>query len=1146
VDEAWTGTNVFANTLGTSYPAPMATEYLVTGKLDCSALSTVYLRFWRWLEIADSTLATVEVSNDGSSWTTIWETDGVSYFWDDQWVECVYDISSVAAGQATVYVRWGIGASSTCSCAGWAIDDVEIWDGVPEAPVFPQTIYFFPLDSDPGWTTEGDWAFGIPAGVGGDPASPYSGLNVYGYNLSGAYPNDMPAYSLTTTPLNCTGFKDVTVSFQRWLGVERDVYDQALFQVSNDGSSWTTVWENDSSDLQDLSWVPVQYDISAVADGQPTVYLRWVMGPSDFMVTYSGWNIDDVRITGLPATEILAWVPYSDLGTEWPNTIAALDSQYTDYNLTETTTTDPATLESQLRGKHVFLVPEQESGTSADLLATGEAFSDVLRDFVTGGGTLVVTGEQQNWNGFLFGTGLMDPVYAAVYWSGEALPVYQPSHPLAEGLGATVTGVDATAAFSITYPGAAVVVGDGYGNAVVAARRIGAGAVVMMGFDYWSWDASAAQLLANAVRYPRRSTEVLLYDNNDPVLHVAKEALNRLDLPFTTCNDDTLDSELSSQFWNAAVVDCPNTKPTSGWAGLIGYINTDLGHVLLSTWNLVGETVLCDAFDAAAVEDVDGPVAIYDWNLGPPVFDFSQSVPSPLAGWQDVYWISDRTRLNATADGLALAGYAASPTADEAAIVMGNEARTLLDGFLWDDRDQDADGDGLQDVVEVVMNQIGMGVAVPMPNFSASATSGYSPLEVQFTDETRGNVQCRCWDFGDGTTSGPGDPADMVHTYAAPGLYTVSLGASNRNGLDWERKVDYIAVDVVPPPPVADFGATPTAGNAPLNVTFTDESTGVVSSWAWEFGDTGTSTLQDPTHVYASAGEYTVTLTVTGPGGSDPETKLNYITVGTGATANFSGTPTEGVTALTVAFTDLSTGDVLGWSWSFGDGGTSTVQNPSHEYTEPGKYTVTLVASDSYGSDSETKTKYIKVGFPDTPPDSFWAFDEVLDCVDAGVVAGYDDGLYHPDIQIDRALMATYTARALAGGDSSVPDGPPTPTFPDVDTGFWAYKYVEYAVSHHVVQGYDDGYYHPEILLDRGQMAVFIARSVAGDDASVPDGPATATFPDVDTGFWSYKHIEYCVDQGIVGGYPDGNYWPALPVTRDQMAVYVARALPLL
>ena len=81
------------------------------------------------------------------------------------------------------------------------------------------------------------------------------------------------------------------------------------------------------------------------------------------------------------------------------------------------------------------------------------------------------------------------------------------------------------------------------------------------------------------------------------------------------------------------------------------------------------------------------------------------------------------------------------------------------------------------------------------------------------------------------------------------------------------------------PAPVANFTADTVRGPLPLSVNFSDQSTGSINSWAWSFGDGGSSTAQDPSHTYSSSGTYTVSLTVTGPGGSDTETKPDYITV---------------------------------------------------------------------------------------------------------------------------------------------------------------------------------------------------------------------------------------------------------------------------
>jgi hypothetical protein len=87
------------------------------------------------------------------------------------------------------------------------------------------------------------------------------------------------------------------LKFRRWLGVEQSIYDHAYLRISTDGSDRTTIWEN-TGEITDSSWSLHEYDISPVADGQPTVYLQWTMGPTDGGWRYCGWNIDDVEIWG--------------------------------------------------------------------------------------------------------------------------------------------------------------------------------------------------------------------------------------------------------------------------------------------------------------------------------------------------------------------------------------------------------------------------------------------------------------------------------------------------------------------------------------------------------------------------------------------------------------------------------------------------------------------------------------------------------------------------------------------------------------------------------------------------------------------------------------------------------------------------------
>ena len=176
--------------------------------------------------------------------------------------------------------------------------------------------------------------------------------------------------------------------------------------------------------------------------------------------------------------------------------------------------------------------------------------------------------------------------------------------------------------------------------------------------------------------------------------------------------------------------------------------------------------------------------------------------------------------------------------------------------------------------------------------------------------------------------------------------------------------LDAIGTPICTDPPEAGFGGTPTSGDYPLTVNFTDQSTNGPTSWDWNFGDGSAHVYtQNASHQYVADGTYTVTLIATNDCGSDAETKTDYITVTESndpPVAAFTGTPTSGSIPLEVTFTDQSTGGATSWTWNFGDGSpVSNDQSPVHTYTSVGYYTVTLTASNTYGSDDETKIDYI-------------------------------------------------------------------------------------------------------------------------------------------------------------------------------------------
>ncbi|MGD0058700.1 MAG: PKD domain-containing protein [Verrucomicrobiia bacterium] len=205
---------------------------------------------------------------------------------------------------------------------------------------------------------------------------------------------------------------------------------------------------------------------------------------------------------------------------------------------------------------------------------------------------------------------------------------------------------------------------------------------------------------------------------------------------------------------------------------------------------------------------------------------------------------------------------------------------------------------------------------------------------------------------------------DGTHTTPDGGLYLA--------GFMWNELFYALGANL---PPSAGFTATPTNGAIPMAVTFADLSSGSTTNWYWSFGDGGTtdSNTKSVSYTYATAGTYTVTEIVKGSGGAATNTSVNYIIALT-PSANFTGSPTNGVIPLTVKFADSSIGTITNWHWSFGDGGTTnvTTTNVSHTYATAGNYTVTEIVSGPSGSLTNIQPNYITAEQP-PPSASFTA-----------------------------------------------------------------------------------------------------------------------------------------------------------------------------
>lgn len=239
-------------------------------------------------------------------------------------------------------------------------------------------------------------------------------------------------------------------------------------------------------------------------------------------------------------------------------------------------------------------------------------------------------------------------------------------------------------------------------------------------------------------------------------------------------------------------------------------------------------------------------------------------------------------------------------------------------------------------------------------DFYANVTSGEAPLSVKFTDLSTGSPYAWNWSFGDGYYS---TNQTAEHVYNNPGIYTVSLAIISSYGTDVKTKTDYI--NVFSGNVLLDFVGVPTVQIYPnKTVDFTGYSYALnPDSWNWSFGDGTYSNLQNPSHDYPSFGFYTVSLSGLNGTAFNTTTKTNYITIQENIFVNFTVIPNVGTILNTsggsqiyptIYFTDISN-NATAWLWDFGDGNTSILKNPLHQYTEVGVYNVTLTASNVFG-----------------------------------------------------------------------------------------------------------------------------------------------------------------------------------------------------
>jgi gliding motility-associated-like protein len=249
----------------------------------------------------------------------------------------------------------------------------------------------------------------------------------------------------------------------------------------------------------------------------------------------------------------------------------------------------------------------------------------------------------------------------------------------------------------------------------------------------------------------------------------------------------------------------------------------------------------------------------------------------------------------------------------------------------------------------------------PLAAFTlADSVSCNTPFAVRFNSQAAGAVAYK-WSFGDSTFSTDENP---VHTYTGRGKFTVQLVITNANGCtDSIIKKDVIKIQK----PMVSFGNLPDSGCIPFTKTFitTINTVDPVTGYLWNFGDGSSSTEATPTHIYSNEGVYAVSVIVTTAGGCTDTAIVNRgIIADAKPVLNFTASPRITCAKTAVDFKDLTIGKATKWLWLFGDNNASNVQNPSHLYSDTGKFDIKLLVWNNGCADSILFKDYIHINAP--------------------------------------------------------------------------------------------------------------------------------------------------------------------------------------
>ena len=464
----------------------------------------------------------------------------------------------------------------------------------------------------------------------------------------------------------------------------------------------------------------------------------------------------------------------------------------------------------------------------------------------------------------------------------------------------------------------------------------------------------------------------------------------------------------NSGFYTVSLtVSTVNSEETRVRPALISVGSTEIGVNFVASSTTVFES---DAVTFTDISNLNLPVISRLWDFGvtgndtsdqsteeSPVFRYAEAgiytvslTVSTSAG--DVTetkeeYILVQSKVAPMAD-FSIVGGTVFPAGEEIQFIDRSQAGTAPIQWLWNFGDGNTSEDqnpthtfetgGVFDVSLTVVSDHGVNtktrpvtilVTAPTAAFSIVGGEAYFGTETSFQNESvlgTGANPTYLWNFGDGNTSTDPNP---THTYNNLGIFSISLTVTTTHGSD--TATQEFNIDFAPPTAVID-SADSAETNQPVAFADTGSTggTAAINEWLWDFGDGNTSMFQNPVHVYAAPGVYTVSLTVTTLlASNNTDTTAKQITIVNPPLPAFEVDSLSIVTTVPVQFINRTTPGTetqILYAWDFGNGGTSTAANPSFQFAAPGRYTVTLTAM-SASSAPHSVSSVLTVDLPPSP-----------------------------------------------------------------------------------------------------------------------------------------------------------------------------------